>query len=122
MSPPFLKNELIEKELARHGQLMSPIKMIPIYSRSPHLKHVMSFRRHVFMVLKKSEEELNLVFSFKIEDYNYTVHVTSGNMKCSGCGREGHLIRLCPDRAGGGKSAASASGPPLPWGVLGPLS
>ncbi|CAB1431992.1 unnamed protein product [Pleuronectes platessa] len=33
-------------------------------------------------------------------------------MKCFGCGREGHLIRLCPDGAGGGQSAASAPGPP----------
>ena len=64
--PPFLKNELLEKELARHGQLMSPIKMISIHCKSQHLKHVVSFRRHVFMVLKKSEEELNLVFRFKI--------------------------------------------------------
>ncbi len=28
--PPFLKNEMLEKELARHGQLMSPITMIPL--------------------------------------------------------------------------------------------
>lgn len=98
--PPLLKNELLEKELARHGRLVSPVKMIPISCKSPHLKHVVSFRRQVFMVLKKSDEELNLVFRFRIDDYDYIVHVTSEIMKCFGCGAEGHLIRSCPERAG----------------------
>jgi len=78
--PPFLKNELLEKELGRHGKLVSPIKMIPISCKSPHLKHVVSFRRHVHMILKKSDEELNLVFKFKVEDFDYTVHITSETM------------------------------------------
>jgi len=98
--PPFLKNELLEKELGRHGKLVSPIKMIPISCKSPHLKHVVSFRRHVHMILKKSDEELNLVFKFKVEDFDYTVHITSETMKCFGCGTVGHVIRSCPERAG----------------------
>ncbi|KAK5869138.1 hypothetical protein PBY51_010092 [Eleginops maclovinus] len=59
--PPFLLNESLERELARHGQLVSPIKMIPLGCKSPHLKHVVSFRRQVLMILKKDEGELNLV-------------------------------------------------------------
>ena len=100
--PPLLKNELLEKELARHGQLMIPTSC----SKSPHLKHVVSFRRQVFMVLKKRDEELNLVFRFKINDFDYIVHVSSDTMKCFGCGAEGHLIRWCPERAGGSRPAA----------------
>lgn len=39
------------------------------------------------MVLKKSDEELNLVFRIRIDDYKYTVHVTSdkSEVKCFGC-------------------------------------
>lgn len=96
--PPFLKNEVLAKELQRHGQLVTPIKLIPMSCKSPHLKHVMSFRRQVLMVLKNNDEELNLVFKFKIDGYDYTVHVTSELMKCFGCGTVGHLIRSCPER------------------------
>ncbi len=93
--PQFLKNEMLEKELAWHGQLVSPIKMIPLGCKSLHLKHVMSFRRQVFMILKQNNEELNLAFSFCIDDFDYTVHVTSETLKCFGCGAEGHLVRSC---------------------------
>lgn len=94
--PPFFKNEVLAKELQRHGQLVSPIKLIPMSCKSPHLKHVMSFRRQVLMVLKNNDEELNLVFKFKIDGYDYTVHATSETMKCFGCGTVGHLVRSCP--------------------------
>lgn len=107
--PPFLKNEMLEKELGRHGKLVSPIKMIPISSKSPHLKHVMSFRRQVLMIPKKSNEELNLIFKFKVDDFEYTVHVTSETMKCFGCGSVGHLIRSCPDKTNNSQLAANVA-------------
>lgn len=112
--PPFLKNELLEKELGRHGKLVSPIKMIPISCKSPHLKHVVSFRRQVHMILKKSDEELNIVFKFKVDDFDYTVHVTSETMKCFGCGTVGHVIRSCPERVGetSRSAAVNAAEPP----------
>lgn len=109
--PPFLRNELLEKELARHGQLMSPIKMLPLGCKPPLLKHVVSFRRQVFMILKKGDEELSLAFRFRIDDFDYTVHVTSDTLRCFGCGAEGHLVRSCPDRAGDRQAAASAAEP-----------
>ena len=124
--PPFIRNEVLEKELARHGQLLSPIKLIPMSCRSPHLKHVVSFRRQVLMIMK-SPEELNLALKFKIENFDYTVHVTSGNMKCFRCGTEGHLIRECPRRdagdrraSAGGAGPASAGGAPVSAGGAGP--
>lgn len=98
--PPFLKNEVLAKELQRHRQLVSPIKLIPMSCKSPHLKHVMFFRRQVLMVLKNNDEELNLVFKFKIDGYDYTIHATSEMMKCFGCGTVGHLIHSCPGRLG----------------------
>lgn len=109
--PPFLKNDLLEKELGRHGKLVSPIKMIPISCKSPHLKHVVSFRRQVQMILKKSDEELNLVFKFKVDEFDYTVHVTSETMKCFGCGTVGHVIRSCPERVAEIRTATDAAGP-----------
>ncbi len=111
--PPFLKNEMLEKELAQHGQLVSPIKMIPLGCKSPHLKHFRSFRRQVFMILKQNNEELNLAFSFRIVEFDYAVHVTSDTLKCFGCGAEGHLVRSCPERGTDHQAAASAAQPPV---------
>lgn len=109
--PPFFKNEVLAKELQRHGQLVSPIKLIPMSCKSPHLKHVMSFRRQMLMVLKNNDEELNLVFKFKIDGYDYTVHATSETMKCFGCGTVGHLVRSCPERLAESTADAVAEQP-----------
>ncbi|KAL7380463.1 hypothetical protein ABVT39_018320 [Epinephelus coioides] len=110
---PFIRNKLLEKELAQYGHLVRQIKMIPLpyaSDKSPHLKHVMFFRIfQVHMVLKKNEEKLNLVFKFRVDDFDHTVDVTSETMKCFGCGTEGHLIH---SRAGERRSAVADVEPP----------
>ncbi|KAI3372191.1 hypothetical protein L3Q82_007048 [Scortum barcoo] len=61
--PPFIQNEVLEKELADDtGSFVSPIRLVPLSCKSPHLKHVVSFRRQVLMILNNGEEELNLAF------------------------------------------------------------
>ena len=57
-------------------------------------------------ILNKKAAELNLVFSIEVNDFNYAVFVNSGTLKCFGCGREGHLVRTCPEKSPGkcGKS------------------
>ncbi len=47
--PPFISNEVLTGMLSRYGKLVSPIKMIPIGCKSPLLKHVVSFRRYVYI-------------------------------------------------------------------------
>ncbi|KAI2647384.1 Transposon TX1 uncharacterized 82 kDa protein [Labeo rohita] len=70
--PPFIGNEMLARELSRHGQLMSLIRTISLGCKSPQLKHVVSFRRQVFMILKDNEE-LNLVLKFRVKDYDYSI-------------------------------------------------
>ncbi|KAI4899184.1 hypothetical protein NFI96_019398, partial [Prochilodus magdalenae] len=109
--PPFIKDEVLTAELTRYGQLMSPMRKIPLGSKSPLLKHVVCFRRQILMVLKSGIEKLNVAFKFKIDGFDYVVFATSDTMKCFGCGREGHLRRSCPSEAGEGTSRASDSAP-----------
>lgn len=95
---PLLPNSLLERELARHGKLVSSITNIPLGSKSPLLKHVVSFRRQVYMI-PNDGGELDLSLTFTIDGAHYIVFATSDTvMKCFGCGAMGHLIRACPLR------------------------
>ena len=96
--PPFISDDVLIRELTRHGKIVSKIRKLPSGCRSPLLKHVVSHRRQVLMILNKKDEELNLVFNVKVEDFDYVVFVNSGTLKCFGCGKEGHLVRACPDK------------------------
>ncbi|KAL6491371.1 hypothetical protein MHYP_G00017160 [Metynnis hypsauchen] len=52
----ILSNAPPARELSRHGKLVSPIRKIPLGCKKPLIKHLVSFRRAVFMVLKDGED------------------------------------------------------------------
>ncbi len=97
--PPFIKDDVLVQELSRYGKLVSSIKKIPLGCKSPLVKHLVSFRRQVFMVLKNGIDEIDLVFKFKIDGFDYTVYATSDTtIKCFSCSKIGHLVRDCPNK------------------------
>ncbi|KAL6112674.1 uncharacterized protein ACO6RY_11126 [Pungitius sinensis] len=117
--PPFITDEFLSRELSRHGKVVSPIKKILSGCRSQLLKHVVSHRRHLYMILNNRNVEINLRFHVRIDDYEYVIFATSSAMKCFGCGEEGHTVGACPRRGdptppgrscGGGTSGASCRG------------
>ena len=109
--PPFISDDALERALSRHGQLVSAIKMMSSGCKSPKLKHAVSFRRYVYMILKAGSDELNLALRFKIDGFDYTIYATTEAMKCFGCGQAGHAVRSCPD-----KVTAPMPGPVEPAG------
>lgn len=78
--PPFIQSNEIERELLRYGKLASAIKTVPLGCRNEALKHVMSFRRQVFMFL--NEQALDVSFKVWHEGRAYMVYANTGNMKC----------------------------------------
>ncbi|XP_038566621.1 uncharacterized protein LOC119897117 [Micropterus salmoides] len=60
------------------------------------------------MILNNSNEELNLSFQLKIDGFDYVLFATSDVMKCFGCGKEGHVIRVCPEKPAGTESGQTA--------------
>lgn len=95
--PPFVSDEILTQALTRYGKLVSPIKKIPISSQSPLLKHIVSFRRFVYMIIP-DDADLDLTLNFRIDDFSYAIFVSTGKVKCLGCGHTGHLVRNCPNK------------------------
>ncbi|KAL7824863.1 hypothetical protein SRHO_G00343720 [Serrasalmus rhombeus] len=55
-------------ELSRYGKVVSPIRKIPLGCKNPLIRHLVSFRRLVFMVLKDGED-LDLVLKFRVDGF-----------------------------------------------------
>lgn len=95
--PPFIPNAEIERALARYGKFASGIRTIPLRCRNEALKHVMSFRRQVFMFL--NQPELDVSFRVGHEGKTYMVYANTGSMKCFECGDISHKRMACPHKA-----------------------
>lgn len=96
--PPFIPNSDIERELLRFGTFASGIKMIPLGCKNPALKHVLSFRRQVFMFLESRDQTLDVSFRCTHEGKFYMVYASTGSLKCFECGDIGHKRFACPHK------------------------
>lgn len=113
--PPFIDNDVIKRELAHFGKFASAMIMIPLGCKNPALKHVMSFRRQVFMFLNGPTETLDASFHVTHGDGTYMVFATTENLKCFECGDIGHKRFTCPHKKRNG--ASSTPNDPVGSGV-----
>lgn len=104
--PPFISDDVIERELVRYGKIASPIKTVSLGCKNAALKHVMSFRRQVFMFLKEST--LDISFRVWNDGKSFMVYATAGVMKCFECGDIGHKQVGCPHKAQASTSGVDA--------------
>ena len=73
--PPFIRDETLITQLAKHGQVVSPIRKVPSGCKTPLLRHVVSHRRNVLMILKNRTEELSLDFKIRVDEFDYVSFV-----------------------------------------------
>lgn len=98
--PPFVPNEMIMKELARFGKVAGPMRLIPLGCKDVMLKHVLSFRRQVHMILTAPEKSLEIAFCVNHGDASYMIYASAENLKCFDCGDVGHKRLSCPHKNG----------------------
>lgn len=96
--PPFICNEAILKELQRFGKIASPVKAVPLRCKNAALKHVLSFRRQVFMFLNSPERTLDVSFRVTYEESSFMVYASTDSMRCYECGDVGHKRLTCPHK------------------------
>jgi len=96
--PPFVSNDVIVKELLRYGKIASPMRTIPLGCKNAALKHVLSFRRQIFMFLSSQDRSLEVSFRVKHEDNSYMVYASTESLKCFDCGDVGHKRFSCPHK------------------------
>ncbi len=97
-APPFIPNEQILKELSRFGKFAGSIKMVPLGCKNAALKHVLSFRRQVFMFLNAQTEFLDISFRIQHGDSSYMIFATTDSLRCFECGDLGHKKLTCPHK------------------------
>lgn len=97
-APPFISNEQIIKELSRFGKFAGSIKMLPLGCKNASLKHVLSFRRQVFMFLNAQSKELDISFRIQHGDSSYMIFATTDSLRCFECGDLGHKKFTCPHK------------------------
>ncbi len=93
-----IENDVKVRELARFGKVVSEVKAVSLRCKNLALKHVVSFRRHVFMFLISPEKVLDVSFRVKDGDSSYMIFASTESLRCFECGDYGHNRLSCPQK------------------------
>lgn len=96
--PPFIENEVIVRELVRFGKVVSEVKAVSLGCKNLALKHVISFRRNVFMFLNSPDKLLDVSFRVKDGDSSYMIFASTESLRCFECREYGHKRDSCPQK------------------------
>lgn len=84
--PPFISDDFPCTELSRHGKIVSPIEKVFCGCRFLLLKHVVSHRRQVYMILNNRGEELEVRLRVRVDRFDYVLFISSVVFRLQGGG------------------------------------
>lgn len=93
---PTIPHSVLEESLKALGlRLVSPINFLRASIQDEEYRHILSFRRQVYI----PEQELELPSSIvlKFEEINYRIFMTFDELKCFKCNQLGHTAAQCTD-------------------------
>ena len=94
---PEIPNTVLIKNLQSFCKVSSAIRQIPLGFKDKHLAHIMSFRRHVHVLLNPNitlPDHIN----FMHMGINYRVYLSTESVRCFECGEPGHVANACKKR------------------------
>lgn len=93
---PSLPHEILEKELKQMKlQVVSPVRFIGAGIPKEGYKHILSFRRQVYVVCNEHDKlPDSLVIQFRGNAFR--VFLTTDEIRCFQCKRIGHVASKCP--------------------------
>ena len=71
---PFIRNDDLCAQVSKFGTIVSKITMLPIHSGRGEFKHVMTFKRVLYMILPENEQKLNVVLHAKINGHVHRMY------------------------------------------------
>ena len=74
------------------------MRMINLGCTNEDLKHVLSFRRQVFMFLNSASQTLDASFRVRHGERTFVVFASTDSLRCFECGDIGHMKRTCPHK------------------------
>lgn len=94
--PPHLPNDVLYPIIEPLGNVVSGIRPISLGMKNPKLKHVVSFRRQVYILLHPGVLDGDqLRFNIEHDNHNFTVFVSRDEVRCFQCRSLGHVRSEC---------------------------
>ncbi|KAK9752443.1 hypothetical protein QE152_g4175 [Popillia japonica] len=93
---PSLPHEILEKELKQMKlQVVSPVRFIGAGIPKEGYKHILSFRRQVYVVCNE-HDKLPDSLVIQVRGNAFRVFLTTDEIRCFQCKRIGHVASKCP--------------------------
>lgn len=93
---PALPHDVILEEFKKLNlQVVSPMSFIGAGINNPEYKHVLSFRRQIYVILENNDIlPESLLISYK-ENY-FRIFISTDEIRCFTCKKLGHVAQKCP--------------------------
>lgn len=96
---PFIPNHLLIQQLSAYGKvLVNTLKYVSASMNDPSLKHIVSHRREVQILLSDEYKKgIDGFINVKLYEKWYKIYVTTDHLTCFKCKSKGHTIKFCPE-------------------------